>query len=74
MQMVTLCRLSCPHGVKKEQSFEKAFIDAIENVPTNPFGGLSQGRTQTQWGKPWPRDMIGAAGLDPVGGPFQSAL
>ena len=35
MQIVTLCRFSCPHGKKEEQIFEKAFIDAIENVQTD---------------------------------------
>ena len=35
IRIVTSCRSSCPHGEKAVQSFEKAFIDAIENVQTD---------------------------------------
>ena len=35
IRIVTSCRSSCSHGEKEEQSFEKVFIDTIENVQTD---------------------------------------
>ena len=35
IRIMTSFRSSCPHRVKEVQSFEKVFIDAIENVQTD---------------------------------------